>query len=192
MKPCNPKRANVATVLALAILIRGVKLLRDVEVATLFGLTLPQLYERIGSLLWSFTPNSFLKLPANKRDGGRVDARPVLAFTPSGVLFIASILNDRESLEIGTDIFHALSIKRRSSAYRKRPARRAESAAKAAGYHEARGRLSGARSNAIRGNRDANAYALANLDPALRVKLRAALRRSKKRLDAELKIYLED
>lgn len=129
------RRVSVAALAPHFIHVRGYKVLKDKKLATLFGLTLGELYRRAGPKLWKFPAGCFVQLPT---DAGRsVKSRPSLAFTQSGVVAVASVLRDEAMLEIGMDIAYAMQIRRRSSAYKKRPARRAQDLAKAALYIEA-------------------------------------------------------
>lgn len=138
--PRVPKRVPVSTVAARIIKVRGYKALKDADLAALFGLDLPTFYARIGAKLWHFAPNWCFKL-STRYDRGRADRSPALAFTQPGVIMIAGILADADSLEIGMDIAYALRNRRRSSAIKKRPARRADDSKKAARYDEAKARL---------------------------------------------------
>lgn len=144
------RHVPVARIAPLIIVIRGVKAIRDKDVAALFGLSRAALYDRIAGKLWRFKPRAFYKL-SQSNDRGRRDARPALVFTQSGVMLIAGILADDDSLEIGMDIAHALKIRRRSSAQKKRPARRANDPEKTAGYDAAKTRLTAARLRALAG-----------------------------------------
>ena len=145
-----PKRVSASKVAALVINIGGDKAIKDAHLAALFGIRLATLYARIGRKLWRFQPKAFHKL-TKSQDRGRLDARPTLAFTQAGVLLIAGILADDASLEIGMDIAHALKTRRRSSAHKKRPVRRANDPEKSASYDEAKSRLIKARLRAVTG-----------------------------------------
>lgn len=134
------RRVSASKVAALVITIDGDKALKDSDLAALFGISVATLYARIRRKLWYFQPRSFCKL-SKAHDRGRLDARPALAFTQSGVLLIASILGDDASLEIGMDVAHALKTRRRSSTYKKAPARRVNDPAKRARYEAAKDRL---------------------------------------------------
>ena len=134
------QRLDASTVAPLVIQVRGCKAIKDADLAALFGISLSKFYDRIGAKLWILNSASFFKLP-KRYDRGRLDRRPVLAFSQSGVLLVAGMLGDEASLEIGMDVAHAMKTKRRSSAHRKRPARRANDPDKTARYYEARARM---------------------------------------------------
>lgn len=134
------KRVSASRVAALVITVRGDKALKNADLAALFGISLTTLYRKIGRKLWCFQPKGFYKL-SRAHDRGRLDARPVLAFTQIGVVTIAGLLGDDESLEIGMEIAHVMRIRRRSSAHKKAPVRRVKDPAKTAGYDAAKSRL---------------------------------------------------
>ncbi len=145
-----PKRISASKVAALVIQIDGDKAIKDSDLAALFGIRLATLYDRIGKKLWRFKPRAFHKL-SKAHERGRQDARPAMAFTQAGVLLIAAILGDDDSLEIGFDIAHALKTRRRSSAHKKRPVRRSDDPEKTTAYDEAKRRLITARLRALTG-----------------------------------------
>jgi hypothetical protein len=142
------KRVPAGRVAELIISIHGDKALKDSDLAALFGISLSKLYARIGRKLWHFKPRAFHKL-GKAHDRGRTDARAALAFTQAGVLVIAGIFGDDATLEAGMDIAHALKTRRRSSAKKKAPLRRAKDPAKTARYDEAKRRLVTARLQAL-------------------------------------------
>ena len=150
MKSRAGKRMSASRLAPQIITIDGDKALRDKDVAALFGISLATLYERIGRKLWRIKPRAYYKLPA-ARDRGRLDRRPGLAFTQAGVLLIAGILGDDDSLEIGLQIADALRTRRRSSTQKKRPARRTDDAEKKALYDEAKSHLLKARMRKVPG-----------------------------------------
>lgn len=147
--PRAPKRATARELAELLITIRGDKAIRDSDLAALFGISVPRLYAKIGRKLWYLQPKAFHKL-SKSRDHGPRGPRPMLAFTQSGVILIASIFGDETSLEIGMDIARAMKTRRRSSAYKKTPPRRAKDPAKAASYAEAKSHLAAAHLRAMR------------------------------------------
>lgn len=136
----SPKRIAVRTLTPLIIKIDGYKAIKDSDLAALFEISLSSLYKRIGPKLWLFKPTGFFNL-TELQGRRRSRTRPSLAFSQAGVILIAGILGDDASLEIGADIAEALRNPRRSSAYKKRPARRTDDADKAARYDEAKARL---------------------------------------------------
>lgn len=133
-------RVLPSTVAPLIITVRGCKAIKDSDLAALFGLSLTAFYDRVGGKLWKFQPTAFYKL-SKAHDRGRMDRRPVLAFTQPGVIMVAGLLGDDEALEIGMDIAHALQNRRRSSAHKKRPAKRAGDPEKAERYYQARAHM---------------------------------------------------
>lgn len=150
MKARARKRVSASEVEALLIQVRGAKAIKDVDLAALLGISSSELYARIKGKLWKFQPAAFHKL-SKANDRGRLDARPALAFTQSGVLLVAGILTDDASLEIGMEIAQIMKTRRRSSAYKKRPARRTDDPEKSTGYDQAKSRLIGARLRALTG-----------------------------------------
>ena len=148
--PRTFRRVSASKVAALVIQVRGDKAIKDSDLAALFGIRLSTLYARISGKLWRFKPRAFHKL-SKAHDRGRLDGRPTLAFTQAGVLLVAGILADDASLETGMEIAHVLKTQRRSSAHKKRPARRADDPKKAASYDEARRRLATVRVRAVKG-----------------------------------------
>jgi hypothetical protein len=133
-------RVDAATVASLIITVEGCKAIKDADLASLFGVSLPGFYKRLGRKLWMLTKDMYFKLsPRYAR--GRLDTQPPLAFTQKGVILIASIFGDDDSLEIGMDVVHALRTRRRASAHKKRPVRRKIDAEKAARYYEAMARM---------------------------------------------------
>jgi hypothetical protein len=134
------RRVDATAIAAVVIAVDGRKAIRDADLATLFGLGLATFYKRIGRKLWMLRPGWYFKL-SKRYARGRLDTHPSLAFTQNGVLLIASILGDDDSLEIGMDIVQALRSRRRGSAQKKRPARRTHNAEKSQRYYEAMARM---------------------------------------------------
>jgi hypothetical protein len=136
----QPGRVDAATIASLVITVDGCKAIKDADLASLFGVSLPAFYKRLGRKLWMLTKDMYFKLsPRYAR--GRLDTQPPLAFTQTGVILIASIFGDDDSLEIGMDVVHALRNRRRGSTHKKPPARRPTDAEKAARYYEAMARM---------------------------------------------------
>lgn len=144
------RRVSARRITAVVIQVRGDKAIKDSDLAALFGISLSTLYAKISGKLWRFKPTAFHKLP-KAHDRGRRDARQTLAFTQAGVMLVAGILADDDSLEVGMDIANALRTRRRSSTRKKRPARRAKDPKKAASYAEAKSRLHVARLRTVKG-----------------------------------------
>lgn len=131
---------SASAIESLVIAVEGYKAIKDADLADLLGLGLPEFYKRIGRKLWYLGPGMCFQL-SKRYARGRLDAQPPLAFSMPGVLLIAGILGDDDSLDIGMDVVYALRNLRRSSANKKRRARRADHAERAADYSEARARL---------------------------------------------------
>lgn len=133
-------RVLPSTVAPLIIHVRGYKAIKDSDLAALFGISLTTLYERVGGKLWRLQPTAFFKL-SKAHDRGRLDKRPVLAFTQPGVIMVASMLGDDESLDIGMDIARAMKNRRRTSTHKKRPVKRVSDPGKAERYYQARAHM---------------------------------------------------
>jgi hypothetical protein len=135
-----PKRVDANAIASLVITVEGCKAIKDADLAALLGVSLPAFYKRIGHKLWMLSKDMYFKL-SRRYARGRLDAQPTLAFTQKGVILIASIFGDDDSLNIGMDVVHALRNRRRSSVHKKRPGRRKIDADKAARYYEAMARM---------------------------------------------------
>lgn len=138
--PRQPKRVDASAIASLIITVEGCKAIRDVDLAALLGISLPEFYKRIGRKLWVLKSPAYFKL-GKRYARGRLDTQPALAFTQSGVMMVASILGDNTALEIGMDVVYALRSRRRGSIQKKRSSRREFDSAKAARYYEAMARL---------------------------------------------------
>ncbi|WP_116807246.1 hypothetical protein [Steroidobacter cummioxidans] len=136
----KPGRVDASTIASLVITVEGCKAIKDADLARLLGLSLPIFYKRIGGKLWALKSPAYFKLD-QRYSRGRLDRRPALAFTQSGVAMVASILGNDAALEIGMDVIYALRNRRRDSAHKKRPVRRNNDAEKAARYYEAMARM---------------------------------------------------
>jgi hypothetical protein len=134
------RRVDASTIASLVITVEGCKAIKDTDLASLLGVRLPGFYKRLGQKLWMLSKDMYFKL-SPRYSRGRLDAQPSLAFTQKGVILIASIFGDDDSLEIGMDVVHALRSRRRGSAVKKRPVRRKIDAEKAARYYEAMARM---------------------------------------------------
>lgn len=135
-----PKRVDASAIASLVITVEGCKAIKDADLATLLGVSLPAFYKRIGHKLWMLSKDMYFKL-SRRYARGRLDAHPTLAFTQKGVILIASIFGDDDSLDIGMDVVQALRNRRRTSVHKKRPGRRKVDADKAARYYEAMARM---------------------------------------------------
>ncbi|WP_129776500.1 hypothetical protein [Peristeroidobacter soli] len=134
------RRVDATTIASVVITVEGRKAIRDADLATLFGLGLTAFYKRIGRKLWMLRPGWYFKL-SKRYARGRLDTQPSLAFAQNGVLLIASILGDDDSLETGMEIVQALRSRRRGSTQKKRPARRKHCAEKSQRYYESMARM---------------------------------------------------
>jgi hypothetical protein len=135
-----PKRVDASAIASLVITVEGCKAIKDADLAALLGVSLPAFYKRIGHKLWMLSKDMYFKL-SRRYARGRLDAQPTLAFTQKGVILIAGIFGDDDSLDIGMDVVHALRNRRRTSVHKKRPGRRKIDADKAARYYEAMARM---------------------------------------------------
>ncbi len=133
-------RVDATAIGSLVITVEGCKAIKDADLAMLLGLSLPAFYKRVGRKLWMLSKDMYFKL-SKRYARGRLDAQPSLAFTQKGVILIASILGDDDSLEIGMDVVHALKTRRRGSVHKKRPGRRKQDADKSQRYYEAVARM---------------------------------------------------
>jgi hypothetical protein len=134
-----PKCADATSIASLIITVEGCKVIKDVDLAALLGVSLPALYKRIGGKLWMLRKNMYFKLsPRYAR--GRLDTQPPLAFTQLGVIVVVSIFGDDDSLEVGMAVVHALRNRRRSPTLKKRPGRQVDPE-RAARYYEAMSRM---------------------------------------------------
>jgi hypothetical protein len=139
-RPRQPQRVDASVIASHITTLDGCKVIKDADLATLLGLSLPDFYKRIGRKLWILKQPAYFTL-AKRYARGRPNARPSLAFTQPGVMLVASMLGDDVSLEIGMDIVYALRNRRRGSAHKKRPLRRKSDAKKEASYYEAVARM---------------------------------------------------
>lgn len=136
----RPKAVDANAIASRVITVAGCKAIKDADLAALLGLSLPVFYKRVGRKLWMLGKGMYFKL-SKPNARGRLDIQPTLAFTLNGVMLIASILGDDDSLEIGMDIVHALRNRRRGSATKKRPLRRKDDEEKTQRYYEAMARM---------------------------------------------------
>lgn len=136
----KPQRVDASVIASFIITVEDCKAIKDVDLAALLGIPLPDFYKRIGRKLWILKPPAYFTL-ARRYARGRLDSQPALAFTQTGVMMVASMLGDDASLEIGMDVVYALRNRRRSSALKKRPRRRKSDAEQAASYYEAVARM---------------------------------------------------
>lgn len=106
----------------------------------LFGISLSELYQRLGDRLWRLAPTLYCKL-SNPYDRGRPNAQPRLAFVRGGVIALGGIFDDDASFQIGLDVANALRNLRRASPQKQRVPRRADDPVVLERYCQARARL---------------------------------------------------
>ncbi|MBM0107712.1 hypothetical protein JM946_23455 [Steroidobacter sp. S1-65] len=136
----NTGRVVASTIAPLIVNVRGYKTIKDSDLAALFGISLTKFYGKVGRKLWRLQPAAFFKI-SKAHDRGRLDRRPVLAFTQVGVMLVAGILGSDDALELGIDIARAMKTRRRTSPRNKRPSKRSSDASKAERYYEARAHM---------------------------------------------------
>lgn len=105
----------VSAMSALVIRVNGSRAIKDVDLAILLGISLSELYKRIGDKLWRFAPTSCCIL-TNQYDRGRPNAQRRLAFFRGGVIALAGTIRDDASFQIGLEVTDALRNRRRASA----------------------------------------------------------------------------
>jgi hypothetical protein len=115
----------------------GRKALKDADLAQLLGVTPQAMYRRIGGHLWLFSRSFMFQLAHEERASRCGPFQASLAFTKGGVIAVAALMNDERALEAGMRIAHALKMRRRSSANRKRAPPRSRIETKAAAYQKA-------------------------------------------------------
>ncbi len=130
----------IPTLAALTIRVNDSRAIMDVDFATFLGISLLELYKRIGDKLWRFTPSLYCRI-AHPYDRGRLDAQPRLAFFRGGAIALTGIVGDGASFRIGVDIAHALRNCRRASPHKQRATKRADNPVLCERYYKARARL---------------------------------------------------
>lgn len=118
----------------------GSRAIADTDLAALFGISLPQMYKQIGNKLFRFTPAMCCKLSTG-RERGRTSEHPRLAFSCSGAIVLAGIIEGGAKFHIGTRVAHALRNRRRASTLQKRRNKRDYDFGLWKQYHEARMQL---------------------------------------------------
>jgi hypothetical protein len=128
----------ITVIAALVIRVNGSRAIKDVDLASLFGIGVPELYQRIGDRLWRFTPTFYCKL-SDRYDRGRPSTQSQLAFFHSGAIALAGIVCSNASFQMGVDVAHALRNYRRPKKRRRR--RRDDDPVELERYYKARARL---------------------------------------------------
>lgn len=111
---------------------RGRKAVRDVDLACQFGLTVEQMYARLGHKLLMFSRSSWFEVQPEKQRGAH--SRPVIAFTLSGVIMVSASLGMEHALAAGMELLPLLKTRRRSSKNKQRRARRAHDPSRQSQY----------------------------------------------------------
>ena len=97
---------------------RGRKAVRDEDLARQFGLSVEQMYRRLGRKLLLFARSSWFEVLPEK--GSTTHLRPAVAFTLSGVILVSASLGSERALAAGMAIVPLMKTRRRSSKNRKR------------------------------------------------------------------------
>lgn len=117
---------------------RGRKAVRDEDLAQRFGLTVEQMYRRLGRKLLLFSRSSWFEVQPEKRaqNSKSGHSRPAIAFTLSGVIMVSASLGMEHALAAGMAIVPLLKTRRRSSKNRRRRSRRANEPERQAQYQK--------------------------------------------------------
>lgn len=118
---------------------RGRKAVRDDDLARCFGLTVEQMYRRLGRKLLLFARSSWFEVLPEK--GSVTHLRPAVAFTLSGVILVSASLGSERALTAGRAIVPLLKTRRRSSKNRRRRPPRRDDPARQARYANVFARL---------------------------------------------------
>lgn len=118
---------------------RGRKAVRDADLAREFGLTVEQMYRRLGRKLLLFARSSWFEVQLEK--GSSAHTRTAIAFTLSGIIMVSASLRMESALAAGMAIVPLLKTRRRASKNRQRPARRKDQASRQAMYEKVFARL---------------------------------------------------
>ena len=113
---------------------RGRKAVRDEDLAGQFGLTVEQMYRRLGRKLLLFSRSSWFEVQPEK--GSVTHPRPAVAFTLNGVIMLSASLRMERALAAGTAIVPLLKTRRRSSKNRERRPRRVQDPSRQAAYEQ--------------------------------------------------------
>lgn len=110
----------------------GRKAVRDEDLAPQFGLTVEQMYRRLGRKLLLFSRSSWFEVQPEK--GSATHSRPAVAFTLNGVIMVGASLRMERALAAAMAIVPLLKTRRRSSKNRERRPRRAQDPTRQASY----------------------------------------------------------
>lgn len=117
----------------------GRKAVRDEDLARQFGLTVEQMYRRLGRKLLLFSRSSWFEVQPQK--GSVTRSRPAVAFTLNGVIMVSASLGMEQALTAGMAIVPLLKTRRRSSKNRQRRPRRVHDPSRQAMYETVFARL---------------------------------------------------
>lgn len=114
--------------------------MQEQELARRCGISLEQMYRRLGSKLLLFSRTSWFEVQPQKRAGMKQGAhrdrpsRPSIAFTQSGVILVGASLGTQQALRAAMALVPLLRTRRRSSKNRERRPRRANDPPRQARY----------------------------------------------------------
>lgn len=111
---------------------RGRKAVRDEDLAHRVGLTVGQMYGRLGRKFLLFSRSSWFEVLPEKQRGAH--SHPAIAFTLSGVIMMTASLGMETALAAGMEIVPLLKTRRRSSKNKQRRPRRAHDPSRQAKY----------------------------------------------------------
>lgn len=121
---------------------RGRKAVKEEDLARRFGLTVEQMYRRLGRKLLLFSRSSWFEVQPEKGPGKRPvknergHPRSAIAFTLSGVIMVSASLGMEHALAAGMAFVPLLKTRRRSSKNRQRRPRRANDSQRQAQYQK--------------------------------------------------------
>jgi hypothetical protein len=117
---------------------RGRKAIKEGDLAYQCGLTVEQMYRRVGYRLLLFSRGSWFEVqPEKHREELRrksLNSRPDIAFVLSGVIMMTASLGMKQALKAGMALMPLLRTRRRSSKNRERRPRRANDPPRQAEY----------------------------------------------------------
>jgi hypothetical protein len=127
------RRISDAQVSRLIIHKGGEKGLKAADLAAQVGITVDDLFGRVGGKLWY--------LPRTCMFTVTIQGRTTPVFTQGGVMMVCAWLGDAHALEIGWEIARLMKQRKRSSANRAAPTRRAGCTRQSAAYRQSFTRL---------------------------------------------------
>lgn len=110
----------------------GRKAVLDADLARRSGLTVEQMYRRLGRKLLLFSRSSWFEVQPQK--GSESRSRTALAFTLSGIIMVSASLGMEQALAAGMAFVPLLKTRRRSSKNRERRPPRARDPSRQAVY----------------------------------------------------------